>query len=283
MNHPVIYQKRGIWIKFPDWFVGLKIPKMPKMPKNSLGIIIAVLLLAAFTRPTKTETIRVVEYLKPDTVEVVKEVRVVDTVTIERAYVLTKPQKTPKLVTVQNIRESVNSRLYGYSPYEILIWHLTAHESFRPFEYPDGKYPSKGFGLNLTPSHVNWASSKLGFPARSRNWTYKEAKFLLASYVEEKIMPELRKKFPDKSDFQLVALAAHKYNRGNTRNIYACCNGRRGCGSSNRGIQDSHNRRREFEQKLWENRITKQDIEIERRKAIQVKVKSKMRFPKYVD
>lgn len=158
-------------------------------------------------------------------------------------------------------------RLHGYTPFEIAMYFLKAHESFRPYEYPDGQYNSKGFGLNLSPDHVKWATKHLGFPCRKRNWTYQEGTKLLYAY-----WAKMKEEHPDvKDEFKLVALLLHKYNTGNTKSLAGCCGVSKGCG---RGLK-AHKERRAFEVKLFNHKISKDEIEYYKQEAIKTDAKWK--------
>ena len=168
---------------------------------------------------------------------------------------------------VEKIKGKNIARLHGYTPFEIAMYFLKAHESFRPYAYPDGKYKSKGFGLNLTPDHIKWANKILGFKCTSRNWTYEEGTKLLYAYWQE-----MKDSHPEiKDDFKLVALLLHKYNTGNTNSLAGCCGSKKGCG---RGLK-SHKERRIFEVRLYNHKVTKEEIEKYRNKAIIVDAKWK--------
>lgn len=176
-------------------------------------------------------------------------------------------------------QEKIKSPAEGeYTVFEIAMYFLKAHESFRPYEYPDGKYPSKGFGLNLTPEHTQWATEKLGYPARSRDWTFTEAQMLLHEFWKEK-HATLKSKRPDLKPHQLTALLLHKYNTGKIVNIAGCCGSKTQCGRKGEGrnaqIRTAHNKRRNFEQRLYANKVSNDEIEKYRRKAIQLEIKWK--------
>ncbi len=162
-----------------------------------------------------------------------------------------------------------------YSQYQIAMWYLKAHESFRPYEYPDGQYPSKGFGLNLSPDKVQWASEILGFDCRSRDWTWREGEKILQAYWSKK-----RNRFEPKNKHlephQRTAIMLHSYNTGKYHTIRGCCGASVGCGRDNERIRSAHNKRREFEWKLYNNQITDDDIAAIRQKAIEVEKKWKV-------
>lgn len=165
-----------------------------------------------------------------------------------------------------------------YSQYQIAMWYLKAHESFRPFEYDDGRYPSKGFGLNLTPEHTKWATKVLGFKSRSRNWTFDEGQKLLVAYWTKK-----RNKFLEENKqlkpYQQTAILLHAYNTGKYTNIRGCCGSKKGCGRKGEGrnakIRKAHNERRDFEWRLYNNLVTDKEIESLRKEAIALEVKWK--------
>lgn len=104
---PTVYNNRVLWIRIPIPKLP-KLPQLPQPPKSVLGIIIVALILLAATRPTKVETVEVVKYVNTtDTVKIIEKEIIKDTVVIERGYVLAKPNTTPKLLTVNNIKESI--------------------------------------------------------------------------------------------------------------------------------------------------------------------------------
>lgn len=186
------------------------------------------------------------------------------------------PTQTKKVAPVKvNKPEKKSSRLLigtDYTPYQVAMWYLKSHESFRPWAYPDGKYPSKGFGLNLTPAHTTWASKVLGFPAKSRDWTWDEGMKVLTTFWQEK-----HNSFSDKgvNNNQRIAVMLHSYNRGKTTDIRGCCGRKVGCGSKNKKIRNSHNPRREFEWKLYNGQITNKDVELLREDALKTEIKWK--------
>lgn len=165
-------------------------------------------------------------------------------------------------------------RLHGYTPFEIAMYFLKAHENFSPKEYPDGDYNSKGFGLNLNPDHVKWATKQLGFPCRKRNWTYDEGVKLLYAYYQEK-KDGIKKNYPNLNEFQITALVLHAYNTGNTKSIQGCCGASKGCGrkgnsQQDRDIRKVHNERRKFEHALFNQKITLKQIEMYKEKAAKI-------------
>ena len=160
----------------------------------------------------------------------------------------------------------------SYTPYQVAMWYLKSHESFRPYEYDDGQYPSKGFGLNLSPDKVRWASDVLGFPARSRNWTWQEGSKLLQAYWQRK-----HERFEGKglNYNQRTAIMLHSYNTGKYYDIRGCCGKKIGCGRAKANIRKAHNERRQFEWKLYNGLVTDAEIEALRRDAIRVEKKWK--------
>lgn len=162
----------------------------------------------------------------------------------------------------------------SYSQYQIAMWYLKAHESFRPYEYPDGEYPSKGFGLNLSPDHVTWATAVLGFDCRSRDWTWREGEKLLQAFWGKK-RARFVKKHPNMLSHQQTAILLHAYNTGKYTNVRGCCGAQKGCGRDNAKIRKAHTERRNFEWKLYQGKVTDDDIAAIRRKAIAVEKKWK--------
>ena len=209
-------------------------------------------------------------YVKNNPVIIEKRITVRDTVIVTKEKIKIKREKvyTNLDATINSIKSGMKLKenksgiatLHGYTPFQIGIYILKAHESFRPGEYPDGQYNSKGFGLNLSPEHVKWATKKLGFPCRSRDWTYEEGVKLLYLYYED-MKNEVKRQNPGINEFQLVALLLHKYNTGNTKTIHACCGAKKGCGSKNKKIRKAHNERRNDETRLFSNKFTKAEIE----------------------
>ena len=219
-------------------------------------------------------------YIKNNPVIIERKITVRDTVIMTKEKIKIKREKvyTNLDATINSIKSGMKmtettgvTKLHGYTPFEIAMYFLKAHESFRPWEYPDGKFPSKGFGLNLTPDHVKWATKKLGFNCKSRNWTFKEGQFLLREYWKE-----MRDSHPEiKDDFKLVALLLHKYNTGNTKSLSACCKAKKGCGASDKDMRRIHNERRNFEVRLYNHKVTLQEIEYYKQEAIKTDAKWK--------
>ncbi len=173
--------------------------------------------------------------------------------------------KSYKSLPIEN--KNTAAKYKGYTPYQIMMWHLKAHESFRPHQYPDGDYPSKGFGLNLSPEHIAWAKSQLGFHPKKRDWTFEEGQKLLIAYCKEHTLDPLRKQYPKLNQFQIVAYACHKYNTGNTRNFGFCCGSKSTkmrCGRKSK----AHHARRVFEVQLFNGTLPASKIEADRVKAI---------------
>ena len=186
----------------------------------------------------------------------------------------TRPQvesTRPQQRTTRPLIEPTSISGQKYSPYQIAMWYLKAHESFRPYEYPDGEYPSKGFGLNLAPDKVRWASDVLGFPARSRDWTWDEGSKILQAYWQRK-----HERYKgDGTWYQRTAAMLHAYNTGKYHDIRGCCGKKIGCGRKSANIRKAHNERRKFEWKLYQGLVTDAEIEALRRDAIRVEKKWK--------
>ena len=187
----------------------------------------------------------------------------------------TRPQvesTRPQTKTTRPLMAATEISGTSYTPYQVAMWYLKAHESFRPYEYDDGEYPSKGFGLNLSPDKVRWASDVLGFPARSRNWTWQEGSKLLQAYWQRK-----HERFAGKglNDNQRTAIMLHSYNTGKYYDIRGCCGSKIGCGRAKSNIRKAHNERREFEWKLYNGLVTDAEIEALRKDAIRVEKKWK--------
>lgn len=214
--------------------------------------------------------------MRVDTLIVEKKVEVIKEKIVEKkVYPISIMMASLMSKNTESTKSTENTnnitRLHGYTPFEIGIYFLKAHESFRPWKYPDGNYPSKGFGLNLTPDHIKWATKKLGFNCLSRNWTYQEGNFLLREYWRE-----MKESHPEiKDEFKLVALLLHKYNTGNTKTLAGCCGASKGCGSKNKDIRDTHNERRRFEVLLYNHKVTPKMIEYYKRRAIKTDIKWK--------
>lgn len=158
---------------------------------------------------------------------------------------------------------------HGYTPYQIMVWHLKAHESFRPHQYPDGDYPSKGFGLNLTPEHVKWAQGQLGFHPKKRDWTFEEGLKLLVAFCDKKTLTPIKKQYPNLNDFQVVAYAVHKYNTGNVKRFGYCCGSKSTKMRCGRKMK-AHHVRRVFEVQLFNGTLPASKIEADRLKAIEL-------------
>lgn len=173
-----------------------------------------------------------------------------------------------KAVSTPQVKKNIKT-YHGYTPYQIMVWHLKAHESFRPHQYPDGDYPSKGFGLNLTPEHIKWAQSQLGFHPKKRDWTFDEGLKLLVAFCDEKTLTPLRKQYPSLNDFQIVAYAVHKYNTGNVKRFGYCCGSKSKKMRCGRKLQ-SHHARRVEEIQLFSGKLSIETIEKWRKKAIDI-------------
>jgi hypothetical protein len=250
------------------------------------GFLLIISLLscvrAAYTE--KTVVKEIVEVVKRDTVTVtkirIKHVESPLSKRIVRDFTKAVSISTPQVKTKTYDKDGI-PRFHGKTPYEIMVRHLKAHESFRPWEYPDGEYPSKGFGLNLTPEHIKWAHSQLGFHPKKRNWTFEEGLKLLVAYCDEHTLSPLRRQYPNLDDFQIVAYACHKYNTGNVKRFGYCChskstkerckhwcknNGRKGhyC----RDVRKAHHARRVFEVQLFNKTLPASKLEADRLKAI---------------
>jgi len=206
-------------------------------------------------------------YISPADYYLLKKERLIEPI-------LSPTDEQQAITDITDIHSDKKALVGKYTPFEVAIYYLKAHESFRPYEYPDGKYPSKGFGLNLTPEHEQWASVYLGYPARSRNWTFKEGEMLLHEYWKEKHAQFLQSnEDKDINMHQLTAMLLHKYNTGKTHNIRGCCGSKTGCGRKNDSIKNAHNKRRDFEHRLYHNQVTEEEIESFRQKAIKIQKK----------
>jgi hypothetical protein len=191
------------------------------------------------------------------------------TVTVGVPVINSFSKTKPKEAVVEEVAESVKK----YTGFEVAMYYLKAHESFRPWEYPDGKYPSKGFGLNLTPSHVKWATGVLGFPARSRDWTYEEGQKVLRAFWQRKF-----DNFDgaNLNEYQRTAVLIHAYNTGKTTNLRGCCGSKTGCGRAKSSrIYKAHSKRRDFEWRLYNGKVSQEEISELRDKAIAVEIEWK--------
>ena len=181
--------------------------------------------------------------------------------------------------TPKKAQTPANAPKKRYTGFEVAMYYLKAHESFRPYEYPDGEYNSKGFGLNLTPAHTTWATKVLGFPARSRDWTYEEGQKVLRAYWSEK-RDKFLKDNAHLNEYQQTAILLHAYNTGKFTNIGGCCSAKKGCGRKGtsdkvKRIKKAHNARRDFETRLYAGKVTQDEIAKLREKAIKVEAKWK--------
>jgi hypothetical protein len=159
----------------------------------------------------------------------------------------------------------------SYTPYQVAMWYLKAHESFRPYEYADGQYNSKGFGLNLSPDKVRWASDVLGFSARSRDWTWDEGSKVLQAYWQHK-----SERYKGSGTwYERTAVMLHAYNTGKYHNIRGCCGKKVGCGRKASNVRKAHNERRDFEWRLYQGLVTDFEIEALRKDAIRIEKKWK--------
>ena len=239
-----------------------------------LGLIVMVFFMSSWMLINRQPTVIEKVLLKRDTVTIEKtKIKIKTKIIKEKVYDI-RPMMNSLKTGIGVTESSKVNRLHGYTPFEIAMYFLKAHESFRPGKYPDGDYPSKGFGLNLTPEHIKWANKKLGFDCLSRNWTYEEGQKLLREYWQDMKDEELKKN-PNIDDFHLVAILLHKYNTGNTRSINACCGASKGCGSKNRDVRKVHNERRKFEVALKNHKVTPEQMEFYHSQAIKLDKKWK--------
>ncbi len=230
--------------------------------------IIVVFVIGVAIGKTKEETTKV-ENLT-DIPVIMPEELPPDENTVNLAIIPVVEKKEKKVIKTTNTVK--------YSQYQIAMWYLKAHESFRPYEYDDGAYPSKGFGLNLTPNHTEWATKVLGFNAKSRNWTWDEGHKLLVAYWTKK-RDKFLKENNNLKPYQQTAILLHAYNTGKYTNIRGCCGSTKGCGRKGEGrnarIRKAHNERRDFEWRLYNNLVTNKEIEEFRQEAIALEVKWK--------
>ena len=160
-----------------------------------LGLIVMVLFMSSLMLINRQPTVVEKVLLKRDTVTIEKIKTKIKTKIIEKKVYDIRPMMNSLKTGIgtTGVESSKINKLHGYSPFEIAMYFLKAHESFRPQKYPDGDYPSKGFGLNLTPEHIKWANKKLGFNCLSRDWTYEEGQKLLREYWQDMKDEELKK------------------------------------------------------------------------------------------
>jgi hypothetical protein len=231
------------------------------MKENQLVAIIFVLIV-----------ISLFNFLNNRTAEFVTENFAEPTISdpMTASVILSETEKSlkPKTEKKKEVIPGVDRK---YTGYEVAMYYLKAHESFRPWEYEDGKYPSKGFGLNLTPNHVKWASGVLGFPARSKDWTYEQGQLVLREFWQRKFD---KSKLDELPDYKRTAMLLHSYNTGKMINIRGCCGSKVGCGrrggGKNAKIRAAHNKRRDFEWRLYNDKVSQEEITQLRKSAIKV-------------
>lgn len=200
---------------------------------------------------------------------------------VDSTYTTTTPvelkDETPTESTVKEPETKTNTNsnlLHGYTPYQVMMFHLKAHESFSNKPYPDGKYNSIGFGLNLYPANRKFAAKEL----KDGKISWNEGVELLRRYVEERIYPQVEKNHPNATPFQKVALVCHQYNTGNTRNFGYCCGAgpkywrkyHKRCANKNKNVRTAHNERRTFEVQLYNGTLTLDDLKNEQKKAAEL-------------
>ena len=135
-----------------------------------------------------------------------------------------------------------------FTPYQIIAFEIKATEGFSPKWYEDGfvrgkKSYSIGYGWNDQGSRRNEIKGLL----EGNRISKKNATILMNRELEK--YGRLHE-----DPYKDAALKLYSYNRGlttNPRKLGKCCNGRSGCGSRNRNIRTTHNKRRKFELALW--------------------------------
>lgn len=207
-----------------------------------------------------------------ETIIVEKEVRTTDTVYQMKVIPVNKswfsPTPTPEK------KQSVENRKSGYTKYEKIIWALKTEESFRNKAYPDGDYYSIGFGFNMNPYNKNMLK-KLNKEHLIKGWgknattTWENSIELTQIFIDHNITPNLKDK--NLTDDQYVAKALKFYNSGSF-SLGSCCRGKKSCGSRNKNIRVHHNKRRNFESRLYKGKITNKTWSQIRRKAINVEM-----------
>lgn len=135
-----------------------------------------------------------------------------------------------------------------YSPYQLLVWEIKANEGYRSWWYPDGivrgrQSYSIGFGWN----DQGRRRKEIHQFTKDGKVTYDEATQIT--------IKEIQKYGKLNNDpLKNLALQLYSYSRGLTKSgasLGKCCDGRSGCGNSNKNIRKSHNARRQFELALW--------------------------------
>ncbi len=162
-------------------------------------------------------------------------------------------------------------RLHGYSPFEITMFHLKAHESFRPYWYYDGQFPSIGGGYNLV-NGIDFISEEIADGV----YTFDEGMGVMHRLIEQ-YKQHIKAKRPNVTEFQAVALAVHMYNTGKIETLNSrqsgCCGYKNGCGriaKKDKDIRNAHNARRAWELRLYNGQLTKKEIETDRKAAVTV-------------
>lgn len=273
-------------------FVNSAIFRFKKVWKEGVkvnGVTLTFITLALFfsgfvviTKPIEKTVYKTVTRYKVDTFLRVDTVTrlIIPKETLKPSFKMDEKVKKVKLEEKKEekkekkeVTRETSSTLHGYDLWAIAIWILKAEENFSPKDYPDGKHRSKGFGLNLT-YHAKWASKKLGFDCKKRDWTYSEAEMLLKEfYAEHK--KKVEAKFPHYNQMQITALTLNLYNTGNTNSLYRCCGAQKDCGSSNKNVRKVHDHRRSIERKIFNGKLTKSEIESYRLRAAAINSKHK--------
>jgi hypothetical protein len=160
------------------------------------------------------------------------------------------------------------TKLHGFSLYEVLIWHLKAHEGFLPYYYPDGKFPSIGCGYNL----VN-GMEMLNPYLKDGYLDFQEGILLTRDYLEKVAIPIVKATYPNLNPRQQLAWTLHYYNTGNLKSLDGCCEKRIGCGSDDADVRKVHNTRRKYERSLYDGKLTKSQILADQKSATKIQSK----------
>jgi hypothetical protein len=153
------------------------------------------------------------------------------------------------VISIIGIFLAANTLKLKYTPYQILVWELKANEGYSSTWYKDGivrgrQAYSIGFGWN---DQGNRRRHEIKEYLTDGRISYNEATAITVR--------ELKKYGKLHSDpYKNLALQLYSYNCGLTKSgssLGKCCHASKGCGSSNKNIRKSHNRRRKMELALW--------------------------------
>ncbi len=199
-----------------------------------------------------------------------KEIKTTDTVYAMKVIPVNKSWFSP----TPEKKQKIENKTSGYTKYEKIMWALKTEESFRSKAYPDGPYYSIGFGFNMNPHNKRMLQQQekthlIKGWGKGATTTWENSIVLTQIFIDHNITPNLKNQ--KLTHDQYVAKALKFYNSGSF-SLGSCCNGKKGCGNRNKNIRTHHNKRRNFESRLYKGRINDATWDKIRKKAISIEM-----------